>query len=65
MTDLKPCPFCGHNVQIAYDIVNWPHGVWCQCCHIKVGWANIKDKQKDTVGDVEARIAEKWNRRSD
>ena len=65
MPELKPCPFCGNKVEIAYSIENWPYGIWCHRCHMIVKWSDIKDGKKFTSGMIYEQLAERWNRRED
>ena len=64
MNELKPCPFCGNKVDYNHDLNMEPHGVWCKHCKMIVRFTRVKAIQRgETFGDVERRIAERWNRR--
>lgn len=64
MPDLDNCPFCGHKPQFAISIEGWPHGIWCQTCHMKAEWSNVKlDGKGMTAGMAMEALAERWNRR--
>lgn len=64
MTDLKPCPFCGGKPDYWYDAELVPVGVTCKC-GASVRFMRMKAMgSKETFGDVQKRIAERWNRRN-
>lgn len=64
MTELKPCPFCGNDVQYNINMEMEPDGVWCKTCKMLVRFTRVKPIQKgENFGDVYKRIAERWNRR--
>lgn len=62
--ELKKCPLCGNNVQYNINIAMEPDGIWCGYCKMLVRFTRVKPIQKgETFGDVQKRIAERWNRR--
>lgn len=64
MTELKPCPFCGNEVQYNINIEMEPDGVYCRNCKAIIRFTRVKPIQKgETFGGVYKRIAERWNQR--
>lgn len=65
MNELKTCPFCGNDVQYDINMEMEPDGVYCKTCKMLVRFIRIKPIQKsENFGDVQKRIAERWNRRA-
>lgn len=65
MDELKPCPFCGKDVQYNISMEMEPIGVYCKTCHAVIRFTRVKPIQKgENFGDVYKRIAERWNRRA-
>ena len=62
---LKPCPFCGGKVGYNYNIELKPDGIHCLNCKMIVRFSGIKMNPKETYGELQARFAEKWNRRAE
>lgn len=63
---LKPCPFCGAEVKVNYNIGSEPDGVYCISCKAFVKWSNIGEmKGKETIAEHAAKIIGAWNRRAD
>ena len=62
MVELKRCPFCGGNPKIWYDGNLVPYGVLCKC-GAAVKFRGISERRGDTFGDIQERIAERYNRR--
>ena len=61
---LKPCPFCGSDVDFNYNIELLPDGVLCRNCRSLTRFMRIKPLQKgEVMGDVMKRIADRWNQR--
>lgn len=56
MTDLKPCPFCGGEVEIVGINNGNPFTVWCENCGLEFGTG--KEYYLCQVIDA-------WNRRAD
>ena len=64
MEKLKPCPFCGENVQYNINMEMEPDGVYCRHCKMLVRFIHVKPIQKgENFGDVYKRIAVCWNTR--
>ena len=62
MTTLRPCPFCGNNVQWNHNL-DWEiTGIYCVRCKAMVKFP-VKVKRTDTYGDTMNKWAEFWNRR--
>lgn len=60
---LKPCPFCGSEVQINFNIDFEPDGIRCDECHMIVRYPRIKPKAREPFGACMDAMAERWNRR--
>lgn len=65
--ELKPCPFCGCNVQFKDSCVNFGkysiNGFKIKCdCGIETR-NRIYDYDGRTENDLKLKLAEKWNRR--
>jgi hypothetical protein len=61
---LTTCPFCGNDVDFAFDVDGMPNGVWCRNCHMIARWSRIKEKRGDTAGKLMDQYAKAWNRRA-
>lgn len=62
---LKPCPFCGEDVQYNINMEMEPDGIYCKTCKALIRFIRVKPIQKgENFGDVYKRIAERWNRRA-
>jgi len=64
-TELKPCPFCGSKATISHNFNYEPDGVICLHCHAFVKWTNFEMGKKETFGEAQGRLLEKWNRRAE
>ena len=61
---LKPCPFCGSEVNYNYDLDMMPIGVVCFNCKTVVRYTGMrKPRPNEKMGEIMERIAERWNRR--
>ena len=65
MDDLKTCPFCCGRVSFAYNAELIPYGIKCANCHFVLSFTRIKLGRNETFGELQARMAEVWNRRAD
>lgn len=54
MEELKPCPFCGGEVELVGVNSGNPFHIWCENCELEFG----VDKDYHTYQVIEA-----WNRR--
>ena len=61
---LKPCPFCGGTVRIMHDPDGTPNGVHCKCGAF-TRFVFMPKVVGETFGDVQERIALRWNRRAE
>ena len=79
MIELKPCPFCGGEVEYfknskclyGFD-VGWEFGIRCKNCGVKAPKENYKlevnfdnDGQLNILTDERKKAADDWNRRVD
>ena len=62
MSELKPCPFCGGTPRINYNREGNPVGVHCKC-GAYVRFLFMPRIIGETSGDVQDRIAARWNAR--
>lgn len=60
---LKPCPFCGGDVNFTMDAELWPNGIRCPQCGVFARW-NIKESKNDTAGKIYEELAKRWNQRN-
>ena len=69
MIELFACPFCGKTPHfwVAPDETdNIVQGVCCTGCHMFVKYSGLPElKGKTTIGDIQAAVAERWNKRSE
>ena len=62
--ELKPCPFCGEEVQYNINMEMEPDGIWCKNCKALIRYTRVKPiKKGENFGDVQTRIAKRWNMR--
>lgn len=63
--ELKPCPFCGADVQPLYfDPALGISRIFCHGCKAVVKWY-IEMEPHEKFGDNEQKWLERWNRRAD
>ena len=60
---LKPCPFCGAEVDYGYTLDMEPQGVWCVKCKMLCRFTRVQHDSRKSFGETMAEIAERWNRR--
>ncbi len=65
MVELKPCPFCGHEVSLAYTPEGncMPYGVTCYECDYIAVYPNIQCRKNESDDHYRGRIAKFWNSR--
>lgn len=63
MIKLKPCPFCGSKAKVIHDPYGTPSGVHCKCGAL-VKFLFMPKVVRETFGETQDKIVEKWNRRA-
>lgn len=63
MTELKPCPFCGHNAFMVHGIDGEVTAITCNSCKLIARFKVPNMKSNETFEDDANRWIDKWNMR--
>ena len=64
MDELKPCPFCGNEVDFNYNLGLEPDGITCRRCFMIVRFSRIRVKNGEKFEVAMNKMADAWNRRA-
>lgn len=65
MYELKPCPFCGGEVNFNVNAMIEPNGVRCMKCRYINIFLGTELQDNERIEACMQRIADKWNRRTE